>query len=251
MFLRFIGVSDEFLNAAGPAAMIPSRIGSEREAVLGSTLPNGTAVGDTTLGAHGDIDGDALEKLIAGGGSDGAGSSSSSSDGKATAGAGLGGSAIEGLVNASSAIVLVLIMLVAFAGFLCLRRKFGTRNTFNRRDGGGWGALGNPLGPMSSSSAAGGRGSKRHSRVDSLGRGGGMGLGRGTGETPTEDEQELDELMRTRARGGVRDEEDRIEGKGKGKVDSEIFDLGAEDDDDDEDEDEDEDDVSDHRKRYR
>ncbi|GAA5899241.1 S10 family peptidase [Sporobolomyces salmoneus] len=228
MFLRFIGVSDEFLNAAGPAATIPSRIGSEREAVLGSTLPNGTALGDALS------DPERIEKLIAGEGG-GVGS-----DGKSLTD-GLNGSAIEGLVNASSAIVLILIMILAFGGFIFLRRKFGGRNKFNRGAGGGWGAVGG-------SSASATRG--RHSRIDSLGRGGGMGLGGVTGDSTEEEEQELDELMKSRRRTELEeaDEEERIEGKGKGKAksrlgdESEIFGLGAEEEDDDDPE---------QRRRYR
>ncbi|GAA6011719.1 hypothetical protein JCM11491_000728 [Sporobolomyces phaffii] len=238
MFLRFIGVSDEFLNAAGPAATIPSRIGSEREAVLGSTLPNGTALSDTTLGA-----GDAGAE----GGGSGPGSAgheldhaaSSLTDAAKSSGAlaGLPGTSLEGLVNASSAIVLVVIMAVAVAAFACFRRKFGTRNKLNRREGGGWGALG---GSAATSLGGGGtgRGSKRHSRGESLGRG--IGLA----ESTEDEEQELDELMKTRRRTeSDEDEERRLEGKGKGKSrlghESEIFDLGAEEEEEDE------------RRRYR
>lgn len=221
MFLRFIGVSDEFLNAAGPAATIPSRIGSEREAVLGSTHPNGTALGDTLANSDSSLD---PEKLI---GSDG------TLLGGKGATEGMTGSAIEGLVNASSAIVLVFIMLIALGGFLFFRRRYGSRNKFTRREG-GWGALGGVTG-------GGSRG--KHSRVESLGRGGGMGLGGVAGESTEEEEQELDELMKSRRRAEIEeDEEDRIEGKGKGKGkgksrignESEIFDLGAEEDDEEE-----------------
>lgn len=219
MFLRFIGVSDEFLNAAGPAATIPSRIGSEREAVLGSTHPNGTALGNSPSNPD-SISGGQVEKLLDGG---------RGSDGKSSAIDGMTGSTIEGLVNASSAIVLVFIMVIALGGFIFFRRKFGSRNKFNRREG-GWGALGGVTGGAS-------RG--KHSRVESLGRGGGMGLG-GAGESTEEEEQELDELMRSRKRAELEDEdeEERIEGKGKGKAknrirdESEIFDLGAEEEDD-------------------
>ncbi|GAA5961249.1 hypothetical protein JCM3765_002884 [Sporobolomyces pararoseus] len=231
MFLRFIGVSDEFLNAAGPAATIPSRIGSEREAVLGSTLPNGTALGDTLANPE---TGEKIEKLISGEGE---------TDGKLSDG--LNGSAIEGLVNASSAIVLVLIMLVAFGGFVFFRRKFGSRNKFNRREGGGWGTLG---GSSGLGGGAGGRSSKRHSRAESFGRGGGLGLGGVTGEsTGEEEEQELDELLKARRRTELDDdEEERIEGKGKSRSrlgdEREIFDLG---------EAEEKEDDSDDRRRYR
>ncbi|GAA5923503.1 uncharacterized protein JCM15063_003667 [Sporobolomyces koalae] len=224
MFLRFIGVADEFLNAAGPAATIPSRIGSEREAVLGSTHPNGTAIGDIALGSQ--AGSHELDKV---------GNAAGDKDG-GTLGD-LNGTAIEGLVNASSAIVLVLIMLVAVGGFVFFRRKFSSRNKFSRREGGGWGALGDVV-------ARGGH-SKRHSRADSLGRGSGMGLGRGVHietEDDGDEEQELDELMKSRRKGQFHDdidEEGRIEGQGKGKGkaravnESEIFDLGAEEDEED------------------
>jgi carboxypeptidase D len=241
MFLRFIGVSDEFLNAAGPAATIPSRIGSEREAVLGSTLPNGTALSDTSLLTNGTE----IEKLLNGNG----GIGESGSDGKSSLSDGLGGGSIEGLINASSAIVLVLIMLLAFGGFMFFRRKFGTKNRFNRRgDGGGWGALGRTT-TSGSGGGGSGRSSKRHSRSESLGRGGGMGMG--MGESTEEEEQELDELIKSRRRAELEEQEDeeaRLEGKGKGKAramadDAYVFDLGAED--------EDEDDSEEQRRRYR
>ncbi|KAI5481486.1 hypothetical protein MNV49_004243 [Pseudohyphozyma bogoriensis] len=92
MFLRFAGAN--LLGAAGPAAQVPSRVGDELEAVLGATHPNGTAVSS--------------------------GDSSSSQTGGSPA---THASNVDALVNASSAIVLVAILLFASVGYLILRRR--------------------------------------------------------------------------------------------------------------------------------
>ncbi|GAA6061343.1 hypothetical protein JCM10212_004824 [Sporobolomyces blumeae] len=280
MFLRFVGVSSEFLNAAGPAAQIPSRIGSEQEAVLGSTHPNGTSLNDLLSSSSGgggagvdgsdssvlgsidgsmtEFDGAGFEKGL--GSSGGSASSSSSYLDRLT------GSTLEGLANASSAIVLVLIMVAAFGVFVVCRRRFARRNGKLRAGarGQGWGVLGG-------GGARAGSSRGKHARVESLGRGGGAGLGlggsggaggggRGGGGATDSEEQELDELMRSR-RGDVElgygddddaddDDAGRIDsGRGKGKglrgargrrsgVEEEIFDLGAEEEDEEELEDE-------------
>ncbi|GAA5845127.1 hypothetical protein JCM11251_008003 [Rhodosporidiobolus azoricus] len=177
MFLRFVGVS--LLSAAGPAAQVPSRIGSEQEAVLGSTHPNGTALDVSDIAGSGP--GDAKAGQLGG---------SSNADGLAADATGDG--ALESLVNASAAIVLVVLMGAALALFVWYRRRTQRLS----RSGEGWGALGG--------GALGGKG--RHERVRSLGRGGGQGLG----ETEDSEEaeagggHELDELMSARGEGPAR-----------------------------------------------
>ncbi|GAA5861536.1 hypothetical protein JCM1840_005403 [Sporobolomyces johnsonii] len=255
MFLRFIGVS--LLSAAGPAAQVPSRIGNEQEAVLGSTHPNGTALDSSAAAGAGAASGSGgssparLDELdsaaLAGGGAGGgagAGGGGGGGGAKALGGLGMGGTAFEGLVNASSALVLVLIMLGAFGTFLFVRKRIagGARGRFLRAAGGeGWGSLG----------GGGGRGRGKgaglggqHARVESLGRGGGQGLGGVEGDSE-EAEHELDELMvrRDEGGGGYTDDqpyddaaEGRIGGgKGKGRArvrdEEEIFGLGDEDED--------------------
>ena len=69
MLLRFIGI--DTLGAAGPTALIPSRLGGEREAVVGETSPDGstlekggnaeTDVSKSPLAA--DVDGDGKDEL--------------------------------------------------------------------------------------------------------------------------------------------------------------------------------------------
>ncbi|GAA6008167.1 hypothetical protein JCM10207_007051 [Rhodosporidiobolus poonsookiae] len=204
MFLRFVGVS--LLSAAGPAAQVPSRIGDEQEAVLGTTHPNGTALSssgasgagkelDSTSGATagqlGDVDAGAGGKIPSGS----------------------GGGAVEGLVNASSALVLVVIMAAAFALFMWFRRR--TQRLSRTADG--WGSLGGGGGGASLGGAGAGGKSRRsggggHERAQSFGRGGGAGLGSAE-ESEREGGHELDELIKGEGRG--RDEEERIFGLGE------------------------------------
>ncbi|BGP36210.1 Cell death protease [Rhodotorula kratochvilovae] len=225
MFLRFVGAS--LLSAAGPAAQVPSRIGNEIPAVLGSTHLNGTALGSSSSSSSplgGALDAGQLDALPAK---------------DATADAGGKGStllrgdaALEGLVNASSALVLVALMGAAFALFLYFRRRAGGR--ISRAPGGeGWGALG----------GATGGGVRKHERVASLGRG-----VRVEEESDSREEgaHELDELMSRRGGGagvgasaaGYRDEStEEDEGRGGrgvlGRRDEEekVFGLGDDDDD--------------------
>lgn len=171
MFLRFVGAS--LLSAAGPAAQVPSRIGNEIPAVLGSTRPDGSSLNatladgtsmlDASSGAGDDstLIGSGDSKLSSSSGSE----SSASSDGWWSP---LSGSAVEGVAHASSAIVLVLLMVAALGGFLYIRKRNGIATSGGgggrrRRNGKGWASL-TPRG-------------KQHERAQSLGRGGGLGMG--------------------------------------------------------------------------
>ncbi|TKA56403.1 hypothetical protein B0A53_01973 [Rhodotorula sp. CCFEE 5036] len=202
MFLRFVGAS--LLSAAGPAAQVPSRIGNEIPAVLGSTRPDGSSLNATLA------DGTSMLDASSGSGDDstliGSGdsklSSSSSSDSSASSDgwwSPLSGSAVEGLAHASSAIVLVLLMLAALGGFLYIRRRNRTATGGGgrrRRNGKGWASL-TPRG-------------KQHERAQSLGRGGGLGMGGITededrvlsGEADDTDPSEEDRRRRRRGGGG-------------------------------------------------
>ncbi|GAA5958162.1 hypothetical protein JCM21900_002928 [Sporobolomyces salmonicolor] len=248
MFLRFVGVS--LLSAAGPAAQVPSRIGNEQEAVLGSTHPNGTALDSLSSPGASSSSGssspalDELDSTTLGGG--GAAAAAGGAGGGAKA---LGGTALEGLVNASSALVLVLIMLGAFGTFLFVRKRMtGGRGRFSRAAAGeGWGSLGGGggRGRGGGGGAGGGKGANlggQHARVESLGRGGGTGLGGVEGDNE-EAGHELDELI-VRRDGGYTDDQPYDEegegeqgriggGKGKGRArvrdEEEIFGLGDED----------------------
>ncbi|GJN92002.1 hypothetical protein Rhopal_005030-T1 [Rhodotorula paludigena] len=242
MFLRFVGVS--LLSAAGPAAQVPSRIGNEIPAVLGSTHPNGTA-----LSSLEGLDPSELDASTGKSDSDGSSTGSGSSSGGSGSlfGLGAGDTVLEGLVNASSALVLVALMAAAFAGFLWFRRR--TRGRLSR-SGEGWGALGGAAAAVVSGGARG-----KHDRVQSLGRGGGMGLGGVTDGEDTDERDgggahELDELMsrgaggpRGRSGGGYRDEDEGGDGFGGGgrrsasaarrrDEEAEVFGLGDDDDED-------------------
>ncbi|KAJ8297313.1 Pheromone-processing carboxypeptidase KEX1 [Rhodotorula toruloides] len=230
MFLRFIGVS--LLSAAGPAAQVPSRIGNEIPAVLGSTLPNGTAIDSSSSG------GLSAEKQLDGVSSGSSGDSSSLGLNSGGGKLGYGGdAALEGLVHASSALVLVALMAAAFALFLWFRRR--TQRLSRGGEGGGWGALGGRPGGLS-----------KHARAKSLGRGGGLGLGGVEHEEDDSedvegrpgvggDSHELDELMSSRRAGGAgdayrdADEKRRLAG-GRRDEEEEVFGLGDDEDDEDE-----------------
>ncbi|KAL8283707.1 hypothetical protein RQP46_005502 [Phenoliferia psychrophenolica] len=99
MLLRFVGA--DLLGAAGPAAQVPSRVGDELEAVLGETHPNGTAVGSGSVP----------------GAQDAGGVAHLPSDALAS------DSAVEALVNAGSAIVIIALMLLAGGVFWVVRRR--------------------------------------------------------------------------------------------------------------------------------
>jgi carboxypeptidase D len=96
MLVRFIGV--DLLAAAGSAAQVPSRIGNEEEAVLGETHPNGTAV----------VFDDPVFAL--------------------PTAAPISDSAVETLVNTGSAIVVILIMLLAGGVFFVVRSRMHKKN---------------------------------------------------------------------------------------------------------------------------
>ena len=174
MLLRFVGA--DLLGAAGPAAQVPSRIGDEQEAVLGETHPNGTAVGVASP------DQDSAVRLP---------SDALASD-----------SAVEALVNAGSAIVIIALMLLAAGVFYVVRRRIN--------------------------SAAKGKGPiLGHARERSTA---------GRVSVPTEDTHELEQLV---GREGYRDREadssaeERGVRKGRGVADeSEIFGLGSDEEDD-------------------
>lgn len=265
MLLRFVGVS--LLSAAGPAAQVPSRIGNEIPAVLGSTHPNGTALGAAEAGG---LSPGELDALPGGAGAAGEGGSAAAGEGKAGSGGGGGGgdassllhgsdAALEGLVNASSAVVLVALMGAAFALFLCVRRRARAGGRLARAPGGeGWAAVGVP-GLGMGTGARGGKHERGGSRGEARGeaRRGYEGAAHGGGEDEDDDgaeggAHELDELMSRRgagaagAQGAYRDEsaeDDDALGRragsrggplGRRDEEEKVFGLG---DDDDEDED--------------
>ncbi|GAA5870014.1 hypothetical protein JCM3774_004337 [Rhodotorula dairenensis] len=167
MLLRFVGAS--LLSAAGPAAQVPSRIGNEIPAVLGSTRPDGSSLNGTLADGTlvpGSSSGSLDDSVLSGSGS--GDSKLSASGGTGEAGgwwSPLSGGAVEGLAHASSAIVLVLVMAAALGAFLYIRKRTGGV-TGRRKNGAsrkGWASL-TPRG-------------KQHARVQSLGRGGGHGMG--------------------------------------------------------------------------
>lgn len=177
MLLRFVGVN--LLGAAGPAAQVPSKVGDEQEAVVGETHVNGTAVAPV-LGED---------------------KTSSSSTGTSSI---FEGDSFETIVNAGSAVVILLVMLLAIGIFICVRRRVASRK-----------------GPI-------------------LGHGRSASLGRGQ-HVPTDDDEnephELDELV---VDGEYKDKSDRedyepvkahLNGSSL-KANEEIFDVGAEEDDD-------------------
>ena len=169
MLVRFLNI--DLLGAAGPAAQVPSRVGNEQEAVLGETHPNGTAVPSFPL------DGTTNPAL------------SSPLDPFASE------SALEALVNAGSAIFIIILMLLAAIGFFCVRKRL-------RRSAGTMFGSG-------------------HSRSVSSG-------GRGGRALPRDDDEanELDELVERGEGGDERVYRDEDKGKGVERV---IFNLGEED----------------------
>lgn len=195
MFLRFVGAS--LLSAAGPAAQVPSRIGNEIPAVLGSTRPDGSSLnstladGSSTLGSAGQMD----DSVLSGSKGD-----SSLSDGSWWSP--LSGGAVEGLAHASSAIVLVLLMGAALGGFLWYRRRTGLSGRRRAGAGKGWASL-TPRG-------------KQHARAQNLGRGGGQGMGGveddgGLDASTTEDERDRRLRAGTSGGGGGGEEQDSHE----------------------------------------
>lgn len=95
MLLRFLHI--DLLGAAGPAARVPSRVGNELEAVLGSTHLNGSAVVVPSLDtSKGDANGGSAD-----------------------------GEMVEALVNAGSAVVIIGLMLLVLGVFFIVRRRMG------------------------------------------------------------------------------------------------------------------------------
>lgn len=168
MLLRFLGI--DLLGAAGPAARVPSRVGDEQEAVLGETHPDGSIV-VPILDPN-------FTPLIE--------QSTKAADTKT-----------EALVNAGSALFIIIIMLMAVLIYCVLKRRLGGGGGRGR---GGKGSISSGLGL---GSGLGGSGSN----------GGRSSMGRRDEEAGNEDPHELDELV-------------------KG---AEIFGLGGSDDEDDDD----------------
>lgn len=173
MLLRFLSI--DLLGAAGPAAQVPSRVGDELEAVLGETHVNGTAVVAPSPPSGNELGVEGLGGNVR---------------------LPLGEGAQEALVNAGSAVVVILLMLAAFGLFVCYRRR--------------------QRGSLRVSKGAAHARAARRDRSSSGGR-------------DDEGENELDELV-GRADGGYSDGA----GKGKGRVEreSEIFGLGDDEEDD-------------------
>lgn len=167
MVLRFLGVN--LLGAAGPAAQVPSRVGDEQEAVLGESHLDS----DGVILPPSKLDSSKIptEPLL-------------SSD-----------TAVEALVNAGSAIVIVLLMLAAFAIFCIVRRRL----TRGRSIGGG--------------KTSGTRGSSLARRDEEEG-----------------EPNELDELVRGGEYGDKLSGDERGSGKSKERLrdEREIFNLGDE-----------------------
>lgn len=184
MLLRFLGV--DLLGAAGPAAQVPSRVGDELEAVLGETHKNGTAVAGVVQ--VGEVE----------------------SGGKGKGGL-LGTSqGMEAVVNAGSALVIIVVMAVALGVAILVRKRL------QRRGGGG-----------------------KHGRVPSFA--GSVGHTRRASLPREEGPHEMDELVEGEEAEEEEEEdwgfEGEEKGKGKGKVglrtEEEIFGLGEEDDEED------------------
>ncbi len=176
MVLRFLGV--DLLGAAGPAAQVPSRVGDELEAVLGETHKNGTALAGVAPVSDAEKPNTGLLDTSQG---------------------------LEAVVNAGSALVIIVVMVLALGIALVVRRRL-------QRRGGGFGG-------------------GKHARVPSFaGHRRTMSLPREEGphemDELVEEEEEEDwgfeeeEKAKSKARAGARSEE-------------EIFGLGDEEEDDD------------------
>lgn len=196
MLLRFIGV--DLLGAAGPAAQVPSRVGDEQEAVLGETHPNGTAVNQAGSAS------DSIDVV------DGTLDSTTGTTGGDTKAIGGGSDTVEALVNAGSALVIVVLMVLAFGVFWVVRKR--SRRRKGSVSGSGLGHARRISVPI-----RGGDESEGPHELDEL---------VGSGGRAYEDEEDDEERFGKSLRG---------EGKGKGRLrdEEEIFGLGGEDDSDD------------------
>ncbi|KAK4049619.1 Cell death protease [Microbotryomycetes sp. JL221] len=209
MLLRFVGV--DLLGAAGPAAQVPSRVGDEQEAVLGSTHPNGTAVtpvgldssSSNTVGTGSDIVDLKDGSSTLDGSSSGSGSSIFHTS-----------STVETIANVGSALVIIALMGVGLLLFCVIKRRLGSRS------GSSGGGVARALG---------------HSRKRSTGRGQAVQV------SDSRDDHELDELVKGRDADDDDDDEfDRMQDvdleKGKNRPATmsheQIFDVGEEDEDD-------------------
>jgi carboxypeptidase D len=114
MLLRFMNT--DFMSAAGSAARVPSRIGAEQEAVIGTTSPNGTAIkADDSTGTIPALD---------------ASSTALAAQNSLTA-----------YYNAGSAAVLLFLLAAVAAIFFCLRSKL-RKEMAHQPDLGGYEAAG-------------------------------------------------------------------------------------------------------------
>ena len=157
-------MNTDFISAAGSAARIPSRIGEEQEAVIGTTHPNGTAL---ALDA-GDMSESTLLNDVDGGGSTSAGS---------------GATALrETYYNVGSAAVVVLLLAAVAAIFFCLRARV-------RKDSAG------QLAPPYESNSTGSR--KRRSAQHSRKSGSMSSSGRGSKRTSRDQYEEPHEVCLT------------------------------------------------------
>lgn len=171
MLLRFLGI--DLLGAAGPAARVPSRVGDEQEAVLGETHPDGSIVVPVLSPDFTPL----IEQ------------STKAADTKT-----------EALVNAGSALFIIIIMLLAVLIYCVLKRRLGGSG----RGRGGKGSIVSGLG-------LGGGGTN----------GGRSSMGRRDEEAGNEDPHELDQLVKGAeifGLGGSDDEDDDDEHEGGRKV---------------------------------
>lgn len=129
MFSRF--TSTDYISAAGAAALVPSRIGNEQEAIVGETHPNGSAIDPL------------LEEIGTGSGTGTGKSSSNDINSSSSAGA---SPAADAFYNIGAALlVLVLFLAVGAAFFYRQRRRrrpifsngFSSSNSIPNGKGGG------------------------------------------------------------------------------------------------------------------
>jgi carboxypeptidase D len=173
MLLRFMNT--DFLSAAGGAAQVPSRIGSETEAIVGPIHANGTALAPSAPGGGGVLSSEPLDASLE------------------VEAVGSGAEAVrQAYYNAGSAALLVLLVLACAAIFLCLRAR-------TRRDGSG--GVGGDMLPLEDArrptSGTAGRSRRRH-------RKGALSLASTVSEGP----HELDELVVDRPEDDEDDDED-------------------------------------------
>lgn len=104
MLLRFLGM--DFLAAAGPASTVPSRVGDEKESILGAVHPDGTAINSTAATAGGSLS--TIPKV-----DDTVVETRPTTDSPFS----------ESFYNAGSAGVILILVAAAVGVFLCYRRR--------------------------------------------------------------------------------------------------------------------------------